>query len=449
MKKINSSTNRKLTGLFALILAFAMLISIQSVSASASAAENIPIAATSRLPEDSMLLAAVQENLDAYSEHYILHSVSVASKNINELGIDSFDVDFIVELNAELKYNSATQLPHVQGMAARLGIDSSKLTTAEFASKLDGKDVSTALKEIVNESSLATGSAMNSSSMLVVDNSDLVSKIAVNEIKSFVTDIERLYIGQTSTFNLIFRATIDMNGNLISVACVADDGSTYDAQLLKPESVLEMRENGAEQLEELTSIAANKAINDSMYGMRAVATTAVYHRVTARDYANTWTSNPTGGATKDVTKWRTANNPNATAPLYPANTNDCANYVSQAIFAGGIPKTSTEVSDAYHWFASQWGCSAAWENCTHMHTFFTYNNYWTASNITNCNAGGVIFLKDSSGDRYHVVMCVLNDTVNRAYSAHTSDKKAVAYTTSSTFGASSLEFFVFTNSAAD
>lgn len=109
------------------------------------------------------------------------------------------------------------------------------------------------------------------------------------------------------------------------------------------------------------------------------------------------------------------------------------------------------VNDKYHWFASEYGCSIAWESCTNMHFFFTENNYWTTSNYANCNAGGIIFLKNSSGERYHVVMCVQNDTVTRLFSAHTTDILQEVYTGTSSFGENcdSLEYWVFTNSDTD
>lgn len=437
------------------ILAIVLVMAMLSTTGISYASGAVDIQTKPEIPQDSALLAVVQENIDAYKEHYILHSITVSNKSIHQVDNESIGVDFIVELQAELKYDSATELPHIQGMAAQLGIDSSKLTTTEFISNLSETNVGTSLKEIANESLSKSDSAKNSTNKPVVYNSDLVTNIAIEEIKAYVEEVESLYIGQTSPINLYFRALIDEKGLPTSVAAVAFDDSTYDAQLMVPESISTMRKNGAAQLENMVDTALVKAQNQSEYTSQAAAAVAAttYHRVTARDYANAWTSNPTKGS-KDTTKWRISTNPNATAPFYPANTNDCANYVSQAIFAGGIPKTSTEVSDAYHWFASQWGCSAAWENCTHMHTFFTSNSYWTASDYANCNAGGVIFLKDgtkSTATRYHVVMCVQNDTVTRTYSAHTSDRKAVAYTGISSFGTDckALEYWVFTNSSAD
>lgn len=59
---------------------------------------------------------------------------------------------------------------------------------------------------------------------------------------------------------------------------------------------------------------------------------------------------------RNIFKWKIRDNPDATEePYYPANNADCANYVSQAIHAGGIDKTSNDVNDKYHWFASEYG----------------------------------------------------------------------------------------------
>ncbi|WP_217563408.1 amidase domain-containing protein, partial [Paenibacillus sp. GbtcB18] len=60
-----------------------------------------------------------------------------------------------------------------------------------------------------------------------------------------------------------------------------------------------------------------------------------YDRIAARDYANKWTSYTTNASGYDTSKWN---------PKYAKHTEnggvDCANYVSQAIYAGGIPTDS-------------------------------------------------------------------------------------------------------------
>lgn len=68
------------------------------------------------LPTDEVLLATVQDNIDAYAEYYFLHSVTVIDKFVSKYENDSYDVDFIIDLETELKYDSAAQLPHVQGI---------------------------------------------------------------------------------------------------------------------------------------------------------------------------------------------------------------------------------------------------------------------------------------------------------------------------------------------
>jgi RNA polymerase sigma-70 factor (ECF subfamily) len=334
----------------------------------------------------------------------------------------------------------------VQGLAGEIGIVDTKFSAQELIAEL--VDIAEQNAETAAFSSVGLSAELISSSQRALALTQQKTALMAVEI---VENLETEYIGADNAILLEFRAFFDADNMLMNVYAVAYDGSNYDAELLKPQSDEEMRANGVAQYEEILSVAQSEVTRqlNATSAVVSVATTPVYHRVTARDYANAWTSNPTG-ATKDTTKWRTSNNPNATAPLYPANGNDCANYVSQAIFAGGIPKTDTSVSDAYHWFASQYGCSAAWENCEHMYTFFnTYKEYWSTSSFANCNAGGVIFLKNSDGGRYHVVMCVQNDTVDRKYSAHTHDKKALTYTSDASFSAHSVEYFVFTDSQDD
>lgn len=434
---------------FAVILALTLAVTL---CVPVFAAEGAPESAGDiELPTDEVLLATVQDNIDAYAEHYILHSVTVIDKFVSKCENDSYDydVDFIVDLETELKYDSAAQLPHVQGMAKSLGINSKSMTTDRLIDSLYENSPTMAITEIALETLEKKENISSNGRLSEVAKEKTVAQIATTAIADVLTELEDLYIGEISSTILSFRATFDNRGIPVSVAAVAYDGSAYDAELLVPPSTEEMEHNGELQLADIVN-AAVIAAEEPQVATRATEEKETYHRVTARDYANTWTSTQPSGK-KDTSKWRIASNPNAYAPLYPANSSDCANYVSQAIFAGGIQKSSSDVDDKYHWFASQYGCSRAWESCTNMHFYFTENDYWTASNFKNCNAGGVIFLKDADGDRYHVVMCVQNDTVTRKYSAHTTDKKQEVYTGTKSFGSDckSLEYWVFTNSSAD
>lgn len=402
------------------------------------------------IPEDEQLLAAVDGSLGAYREHYHLDSVKVVRKSVSKASCGQFHLDFGVELEARLKYDRVGRLPHVQSIADSLGISGSAQTAEELTSAFAAEAVDRSLSRLVEKSPLmAAANEGDPQERRVVTTA--ASKAAGAGILDLVTELENLYIGRTSTISLPFRAVFSRDGVFQSVAAVACDGTTYDAALLAPSAADEMRANGIRQLQSIVDAAVMSVQQERLEG-GGVQTQPrpVYHRVTARDYANAWTSNPAGGK-KDVTKWRTEWNPSAVFPLYPANQADCANYVSQAIYAGGIPKTTTEVNDRDHWFAGRHGCSIAWENCTAMQYYFTKNGYWAASDYNCCNAGGVIFLKDQSGKRYHVIMCVHNDTVTRLFSAHTNDRLREAYTETSLLGKKCklLEYWVFANSQAD
>lgn len=399
------------------------------------------------IPEDGQLLEAVDGSLSAYRKHYHLDSVKVVGKRVSGAASGQFYLDFGVELETRLRYDAVGQLPHVRGMAECLGINDMAQTAEELTSALATEAAGRFLSQLVEKSPLMA--AANEEDPQRRAAVTAAAKAAAAGISDFVTGLERLCIGQASRANLSFRAVFSRDGALRSVSAVAWDGTTYDAALLAPAAEEKMRANGARQLRSMVD-AAVAAARQERPREDGVQARPVYHRITARDYANAWTSNPAGGK-KDVAKWRTAQNPSAVSPLYPANQADCANYISQAIHAGGIPKTTTEVSDLDHWFAGPNGCSIAWENCTAMQYYFTHNGYWTASDYNCCNAGGVIFLKDQSGKRYHVVMCVQNDTVTRLFSAHTNDRLREVYTETSLLGkkCASLEYWVFTNAQAD
>ena len=434
---------RVFASILALTLAITLCIPTFATEGAAKSEENI------ELPTDEVLLATVRDNIDAYAEHYTLHSVTVIDKFVSKCESGSYDVDFIIDLETELKYDSAAQLPHIRGMTRSLGINSKSMTTDRLIASLNEDSATAAIAEMALETLEKTENISSNNRFTAVAKEKTVTQITTTAVADLVTELEDLYIGKISSTILSFRATFNDRRIPVSVAAVAYDGSAYDANLLVPPSIEEMEHNGERQLADIVN-AAVIATENSQVATCTAEQKETYHRVTARDYANTWTSTqPTGK--KDTSKWRIASNPNAYAPLYPENNSDCANYVSQAIFAGGIQKTSSSVNDKYHWFASQYGCSIAWENCSSMHFYFTENDYCTSSNFANCNAGGVIFLKDTAGDRYHVVMCVYNDTMTRKYSAHTTDKKEELYTGPESFGddCASLEYWVFTNSSTD
>lgn len=401
--------------------------------------------ATPVLPDDQTLLSLAEYNINAYKEHYQVLSVDVTSKFLSEVRDDSYDVDFVVELGTILKYDSAAQLPHVKSMAECLGIDSTLMTVDALIDCIESQETADVLAAASTEMAVMSDFEMEDVSIVSAD----VARLATSEIASFIDELETLYIGQEDSSRLPFRATFNLAGEPVAIGAIGFSGATYDATKLVPSTTAEMCANGVAQV---NSIVQNAIMTVQTASAASLTDEKeVYHRVTARDYANTWTSNPTNGAKKDTSCWRISSNPNATAPFYAAFSSDCANYVSQAIYAGGIEKTTgPDVSDLY-WYGHSNGASNGWANCGGLYNYFTRNNYWTESDFTWCNAGGVIFLINSAGNRTHVVMCVKNDTAERRFSAHTTDHQNEPYTEDTFLGGEtkSLEYWVFTNSTAD
>ena len=197
-----------------------------------------------------------------------------------------------------------------------------------------------------------------------------------------------------------------------------------------------MEKSGAEQMKETLQKALNSQIKTK--------SSFPYNRIAARDYANKYTSNASStdqivydykdkygtwhiGAIEryvDPTYW---NNYFYPLPKYSNGhytslaANNCADYVSQALHAGGIlidPGQWERLKDKNGYYP--W----AWTYVPSLKGYMTNKGYWTPWNFTYANAGCVIRMPEYD---YHTVMIVLNDTIHRQFSGHTRDRKQLPY----------------------
>ena len=176
-------------------------------------------------------------------------------------------------------------------------------------------------------------------------------------------------------------------------------------------------------------IAGRNAASDivSAYGASAGRGYSSYNRINARDYALNWVSSSTisscydcgtsCGVLQNRTKWNNT--------VYPYFSNfmhtDCADFVSQAMSAGGLPESGT-------WFRTKnvstqsWG--AAWTAVASLKAFMTDNShkYWDSSTYAACNAGNIVLTSSS-----HVAMITLNDTVTHRLTSHTNDRRDCSF----------------------
>ncbi|AIS51998.1 RNA polymerase sigma-70 factor, ECF subfamily [Thermoanaerobacter kivui] len=222
------------------------------------------------------------------------------------------------------------------------------------------------------------------------------------------------YIGVPDESYMILKFEAELRGSNIeenAIKLYAEQMNTFvPAEELIPKSPAEYENAGYKEME-------SKLIEEGTFAVAALY--PYYDRLKARDYANTWTSNattycPHNIALQDIAKWN-----NAKWPYYDCFChNDCADYVSQALNAGGIPvdpgKWERLKDSSNNW---------AWTYVPGLKNYMlNQKGYWKRSTWESAAAGGVIVIPDS-----HVMMIVKNDTIERLFSAHTNDRLKYPY----------------------
>lgn len=135
-------------------------------------------------------------------------------------------------------------------------------------------------------------------------------------------------------------------------------------------------------------------------------------------------------------------NYNSSYPDWTSYGGDCANFISQCLYAGGksmkgTPGTSTAAQNWSNWFSKGSSCntsnvSSTWRGAN------AFKSYWQSkasgySTFSSVNSscynygfmGDAVSMLNSNGSAYHTLMIVGYDTSNRDFivAAHTSDTK--------------------------
>jgi len=149
---------------------------------------------------------------------------------------------------------------------------------------------------------------------------------------------------------------------------------------------------------------------------------ASYSPTSAYQYADAWVASTTSTCSDGTTYQNTANWNNSAYPAYVGrDCNDCTDYVSQCLHAGGIPTTST-------WqYPSGGSPTTAWCNVTGLKNYLVNNSYVTYNvTLVNCKCGDPFFF-DVGGTLVHTVFMVYNDGTTFKYDAHTNDRKRLVW----------------------
>lgn len=212
----------------------------------------------------------------------------------------------------------------------------------------------------------------------------------------------------------------------IKVTATLDTGGTVKPDTVKyyredaignfvPASLQEIPSNAKVEQDAFDTIKAN-AKEAAKANTVQPAALVNYDRYAARDYVLQYSSNTSLTCSNGSTKQNPAYY-NSNYAYYDCN--DCANFVSQGLYAGGIVTDGT-------WYPG----SSAWISVSSLTNYMVSRQYWIESaNINDCVAG--MPFKQSGVS--HVMMMNYNDGSTRKYCGHTNDRRDVSWTGSGVY----------------
>jgi hypothetical protein len=159
----------------------------------------------------------------------------------------------------------------------------------------------------------------------------------------------------------------------------------------------------------------------TLYGQREI--NSIYNAQKAVEYANSYTSNTSKinsqcGDNPIVYQDRAFYNPAYSA--YACD--DCANHVSQAIHAGGIPYDSLWYPGVPTWACVD-GCGENPQDDDLFSYMLSHYCFLSRSGIYAIPGSAALFDWNHNGSPDHATMVVYNDGYTLTFSAHTGDKK--------------------------
>lgn len=221
------------------------------------------------------------------------------------------------------------------------------------------------------------------------------SNLAKEIYKNRIHDLKQ-YIGLIQIENNIFKVIFTEQGNFKnSKVRIATYHSEISASALKPPADSVMFKEGYDFIYSFV-VRNPKKIN--------------YNNFKAINYADKYSSNPMH-AGKNQKFWN---------KKYKAYENDCANFVSQCIYAGGIRETKNWYPESLYWIRTG---SPRYADISGVTTYMQRSNLFSLTGYSGVSAGGFICLIKES----HVVFITSNDTITILFNGHTNDRKRVSF----------------------
>lgn len=305
--------------------------------------------------KDQIIQNVIDEVTDSYSEHYQIIDISASIAKVENTGakiIVDIEVDFVKVLKAE----SASDVPYLCGLESKL-------------------------QEITDPTE----------KMLLEQKIDIVR-----------ADLEEFYIGQPQKEWSAFRYSLDLpqtrtffQNNLsdavnnAEIIFVDEFDNEYDISVFEPDTAQELEKQGVEDA--IAIVQSEPSIS-----LMANTNARNYNRIAARNYARDY-----------ALKY------NKSYSVYSGN--DCANFVSQALYAAGIPTTTTWRADSLTWIRAR-----------EVESYMVNQGYfWHTKDKYSAFAGSIIAWTDIQ----HVGIVDQNDYTTMTYCVHTNDRLSASFKT--------------------
>ena len=295
-----------------------------------------------------------------------------------------------VTVSERLKAQSVEEMPYIAGYLDELGASSYATMAASDKAEL-------------------------AKSTFGLDQDVTLTAAQQNVVDTFVQSMDATvemfdeYIGETSDFTYHIKVSAPVaEPDNITLTGLDEFDNDVNINEYELRSYDDIYRNGAED--------AQAAVQSMMVSPAWVATKInnynSYNRIAARDYAY---------------KYWSSYNPAYTS--YKGNGGDCANFVSQCIHAGGIPTDATWKAD-----------SVSWIRASAVPSYMMNKGYATKTSYTNATAGSFAYTSSGAG---HAVLVTINDGAKIAYTAHTTDRKDAAFSSTDLNG--NYSFYVIKN----
>ncbi len=209
-----------------------------------------------------------------------------------------------------------------------------------------------------------------------------------NELKKYIGEKQIEY----NLFKLSLLEPEDFSGATIEIATYHNK---MPAERLRPLSSSAMAKDGYNFIKKAVKHNTKKIKYDNYKAVR---------------YADKFSSNPIKtGINKD--KWNDE---------YKPYENDCANFVSQCLYTGGVKTTSLWFPESFYWIRTG---SPRYPNVSGVSDYMQKLNAFYKTSYSSVSAGGFICLNEES----HVVFITSNDSITILFNGHTNDRKRISF----------------------